>query len=38
LGTKLLTHQGVVIWFIVRRWEWKADMGGALMVDKMELA
>jgi len=36
-GTKFLAHQVWVIWFIVRRWVWDADMPGALVADEMGL-
>jgi len=35
--TKILAHQVWVIWFIVRRSVWDADMPGALVADEMGL-
>jgi len=36
-GTQFLVQQVWVIWFIVRRWVWDADMPGALVADEMGL-
>jgi hypothetical protein len=36
-GTKFLAHQVWAIWFIVRGWDWDANMPGALVADKMGL-
>jgi len=35
--SKFLAHQVWVIWFIVRRWVWDADMPGAVVADGMGL-
>jgi len=36
-GSKFLAHQVWAIWCIVRRWDWDADMPGALVADNMGL-
>jgi hypothetical protein len=36
-GTTFLMHQVCAILFILRRWDWDADLPGALEADKMGL-